>query len=340
MTAIAPALTAERNPVSRLSIPVGHFSIPLGLAGLGGAWAVAAEDLGVSSAPAEAAFAVATIVWTVFTLLYVTRTLTSPDTSFTAELRHPLAGPLTAYPPIVAILLAAHYQPWLGAAAAVLVTVAIAALALNIAQLIARWLTQPLDHDALHPGYFLPLTAGPSIAAIGLSSIGMHQVAVAAFGVGIVFWFLFGAVIMGRLMVGGPLPSPFIPVLSVLVSPPLTAGVAWFAIQDGRIDAIQQVLGGVSTILLLVQILLIPRYLRVPFSIQHWAFTFPLAVTGNIVVRWAHATQFPGWQIIAWTALAVTTAAILAILGATIRAALDAMPVRRRRRPAGRPAAF
>jgi tellurite resistance protein len=71
----------------------------------------------------------------------------------------------------------------------------------------------------MHPGYFLPVTAGAFIAAIGLVSVGSHGAAVAVFGIGIFFWLLLGAVITSRLFFGSELPVPFKPVLSILLSP-------------------------------------------------------------------------------------------------------------------------
>lgn len=315
-TTARPATVAA---ASTWTVPIGHFSIPLGLTGLGGAWAAASQHLGASELPANLAFGTAALVWAAFTVAYVVRIATAADNSFGAELRHPLAGPLTAYIPVIAILLIAHYRPQLGAATTWLIALAVGALAINIAQLVAHWLTAPLDHSALHPGYFLPITAGPFIAAIGLAAVGAREAAIAVFGLGVCFGLVIGAVIVGRLMLGGPLPGPFVPVLSVLLSPPLTAGVAWFAIQGGRIDAVQEVIAGITVMMLLVQLVLLPDYLRLPFTTQHWAFTFPLAVMGNASIRWAGGLRFDGWQVAAWTVLAISTALILAILAATLR---------------------
>lgn len=322
MTTYTTVDSATRAPRITWTVPIGNFSIPLGLTGLAGAWAAAADSLGISVLPAELAFATATIVWAIFTIVYVVRVATEANNSFAAELRHPLSGPLTAYLPIIPILLIAHYQSYLGAVAPWLISLAIAALAINIAQLLAHWLTEPLDHNSVHPGYFLPTTAGPFIAAIGFSSIGAQRAALAAFGIGVFLGVVVGAVIIGRLMVGGPLPAPFIPVLSVIASPPLTAGVAWFAIQGGAIDSTQMAIAGVTLIMVLVQLMLVPTYLRQPFSTQHWAFTFPLAVSGIVTIRWADELRFDGWDATAWAVLIFTTALILAILVATLRAAV------------------
>lgn len=301
------------------ALPISLFSIPLGLAGLGGAWTAAAGLLGAPTWPSSVAFGAATLVFAAFTLSYLTGTFRPGTGGFHLDLRHPLLGPLTAYLPVIAILLLAHYAAILGAAAAWLIWFAVAGLALNAAALFARWLKQPLDRDAMHPGYFLPVTAGAFIAAIGFVSVGFHGAAVAVFGVGIYFWLLLGAVITARLFFGTAMPLPLKPVLSILLSPPGTASVAWFAITGGAIDDLQAAIGGVTLFMLLVQLFFVRDYLRLPFSTQFWVFTFPLAVLGNIGVRWAAGVRFAGWQVAGWAALTVSTVLILAILAASLR---------------------
>ncbi|TDD29326.1 TDT family transporter [Kribbella turkmenica] len=317
-TSVSPAAKHAAR-FSGSVLPIALFSIPLGLAGLGGAWEAAGRHLGAPAAPADLAYAASAVVWATFTGMYVVGAIRNDSGGFKVDLRHPLFGPLTAYVPVIAILLIARYATGLGQAAQWLTYVAVAALAINAAALVAHWLSAPLEQDAMHPGYFLPVVAGPFIAAIGLVAVGDRSAAIAVFGVGTYFWLLLGAVITSRLFFGTPLPEPFKPVLSILLSPPGTASLAWFAITNGEIDHLQAAVGGVTVFTLLVQLFFVPDYLRLPFSSQHWVFTFPLAVAGAIGVRWAAGLEFDGWEVVAWLILTVCTVSILAILGCTLR---------------------
>ncbi|MFI6096023.1 hypothetical protein ACIA8G_10745 [Lentzea sp. NPDC051213] len=308
------------------ALPISLFSIPLGLAGLGGAWTAAARLLGAPPWPAEIAFGASTLVFAAFTLTYLAGTVRPGTGGFRLDLRHPLLGPLTAYLPVIAILLIAHYAPVLGGLAPWLIWTAVAGLALNAAALFAHWLKHPLDQNAMHPGYFLPVTAGAFIGAIGFVSVGEHRAAVAVFGIGIFFWLLLGAVITSRLFFGTELPLPFKPVLSILLSPPGTASVAWFAITGGAVDDLQAALGGVTLFMLLVQLFFVRDYLKLPFSTQYWVFTFPIAVLGNIGVRWAAGLRFPGWEVAGWSALTISSVLILAIIVASLRLAARKRP--------------
>ncbi|MCW2761672.1 MAG: family transporter [Marmoricola sp.] len=280
-----PESVAGSSAPARRAMPVALFSIPLGLAGLGGAWSAAARLLGASEVPADIAYAASTVVYVVFTAVYVVGTVRHEGGGFHVHLRHPLFGPLTAYLPVIAILLVAHYAPDLGDATRWPCYAAVAALSINAAALLAHWLRAPLDPNTLHPGYFLPVVAGPFIASIGLASVGDRMAAVAVFGVGAYFWLLLGAISTGRLFFGSPLPQPFLPVLSILLSPPATASLAWFAVMGGQIDQVQAAVGAITLLTLLSQLFFLPDYLRLPFSSQHWVFTFPLAVLGNIGIR-------------------------------------------------------
>lgn len=301
------------------ALPITHFSIPLGLAGLAGAWAAASQLLAAPHAPYEIVYATATFIWALFTVMYVVGTINNKAGSFRLDLRHPLLGPLTAYIPVVALLLIGNYASELGVVAQWLTFAAIAALAINAAQLVAHWLSNPFDQNALHPGYLLPVTAGPFIAAVTLARMNAGTAAMAIFGVGVYFWLLLGAIITGRLFFGSPLPPQFQPVLSILLSPAGTASLAWFAIAGGRVDDVQAAIGGITVFMLLIQLFFVPAYLRLPFTAQHWVFTFPLAVLGNMTVRWSAGLHFTGWKTVAWIALIISTTAILAIVVGTLR---------------------
>jgi hypothetical protein len=51
-----------------------------------------------------------------------------------------------------------------------------------------------------------------------------------------------------------------------------------------------------------------------------WGSNFiPLAVLGNIGVRWAAGSGLHAWETVGWAVLAISTTSILAILAGTLR---------------------
>ncbi|MCU1478961.1 MAG: family transporter [Subtercola sp.] len=312
--------TRRRGP---RGLGLNLFAIPLGLSGLGGAWSAAATLIGAPGWPEEILFAVAAVIWAVFSVVYILQGIVR-EGSFRADLRHPGIGPFASYIPVVGIVLAAHYGQYVPAAAPWIMALLVAALGIVAAQLFAHWIIGELNIDSLHPGYFLPVVAGAFIASIGLSSVGAHEAAVAAFGVGVFFWLVVGTIVTGRLMTRSQLPDAVKPTLAVLLAPPATGGIAWFIASGGQPGMIEFAFAGVVVIMLLVQFLLLPEYRRIPFSLAFWAFTFPIASTANFAVRWFQASPFDGWMAVSWVVLGLATAIILAIAAASIRFALKA----------------
>lgn len=177
-------------------------------------------------------------------------------------------------------------------------------------------LIRDVSIDHLHPGYFLPVVAGGAfVASISLSSAHLPQAAAAAFGIGVFFWLVIGTVVTNRLIVGGKLPPPLTPpTLSVLLVPPTVGGIAWLLLNGGRADAVGWAFIGITTVLTLVQLLLVPTYLRIPRSMSYWTFTFPIAATANLGLRWLAVSPFPGGsEAVAWIVLVVASMVVVLI---------------------------
>lgn len=298
-------------------LPLGLFGIPLGLAGLGAAWSAGRAGLGASLWPEEVLFGASGAFWLAFSIIYLRRGWRRKG-AFQADLKHPGGGPFASLIPLVGILLAAHYSEHLPALGKWSLFVFVAALAIVATQLLAHWVTGGVTMQSIHPGYFLPVVAGPFVSSIGFTTAHAPEAATAAFGVGVFFWLVLGTVVTVRLMTGGPLPAPAVPALSAYLAAPATASVAWHVAHPGSAGDLQLALVGVLLMMLLMQIVLLGEYRALPFSTLFWVFTFPVATTSNFAVRWFAASTVPGREIYAWAALSVSTVFVLAIATRTL----------------------
>jgi hypothetical protein len=70
--------------------------------------------------------------------------------------------------------------------------------------------------------------------------------------------------------------------------------------------------------MVLVQVLFFSEYRHLSFTMNFWAFTFPVAASANFVMLWVHAEQFPFWRAWSWTLVGVTTAFALALTAASV----------------------
>lgn len=316
MTATRPA-QPDSKPAPRGMLPLGLFGIPLGLAGLGSAWSAARTGLGAPGWPEEVLFGASSALWLTLTLIYLKRGWRRKG-AFHADLRHPGGGPFASLIPLVGILLAAHYSAYLPALGIWLLVAFVAALAVVAAQLLAHWVTGGVTMESIHPGYFLPVVAGPFVASIGFTTVRAPDAALAAFGTGVFFWLVVGTVVTGRLMTAGPLPAPAVPALSAYLAAPATASVAWQVSHPGGTGIVQLALAGVLLMMLLMQVLLIGTYRALPFSTASWVFTFPVATASNFAVRWLVSSAVAGREIYAWVILALATVFVSAIAFRTL----------------------
>ncbi|MFC4244510.1 TDT family transporter [Gryllotalpicola reticulitermitis] len=317
MRTLSPSSSAK---VAGRTIPLALFGMPLGLAGLAGAW-TATVALGAPVWPAEVLYAASSALWLILGALYFSGGLRRRGT-FRADVTHPVGGPFVAVIPLIAVLLAAHYTKYDFTVFGWICGAAIAALAVVMARLIAHWLNGGVELASLHGGYFIPVVAGPNVASIGFSTLGMHDAAIASVGAGIFFWIAITAAMIVRMVSGADVPVALKPGTAGFLAATATTNLAWLLAHPTAVDTTQQMLTGVLVIMLLVQGFLITEYGKLRFGQSWWIFTFPLASTANYALHWLDLTRVAGWQFWSWLVLAVVTAFVLYVAARTVSRAV------------------
>lgn len=286
------------------------FGTGFGFAGLAGTW-TAAADAGL--APrwiGGTILAVAAVTWLVVLIAY----LVGAGRALRTDVTHPVLAPFLSLAVITPMILAAAgVAPHLPAAGAVLTDVLIALTVLHGAWFTGQLIYGDYRLDQLHPGYFLPTVAGGLVAAASAAEVGQPGLARVMFGYGVVCWLVLGSIILARLSFRPALPAALTPTLAIEVAPAAVATLAWFALQDGDIDAVAQFLAGYGVLMVLAQLRLLPLYRRLRFSIGFWAFTFAWAAVASVAVHWLAGTRPPGYAAWAYLVLAAITALVGAI---------------------------
>jgi tellurite resistance protein len=303
------------------------YPIALGLGGLGGAWRTAV-GLGAPAWPAVCLTVLSFSVWLTVTGMYARHGGANPR-AFGADLRNTEQGFALGYIPLIPLVLLTRVPPSPFFSALTLGLVAV--WAMLTAALVAHWITTPRDRHAIHPGFSLPVVGGPFIASISLQANGWHQLAEGVFIVGVYFWLTFGTLIIGRLMTGQRLSDARFPTMATLMVPPATGGIAWFGLNDNRITTIGTGLAAVLVMMALVQLFILPDYLRRPFTISAWSFSFPLASAANTAGHWAIAAPRPGEIVLAWSTLVIATGAVGLLAVLSVRMVLRTLGVVRYR---------
>jgi tellurite resistance protein len=299
-------------------IPPTVFSVSFGLAGLAEGWNAAARFFAVPQLIADLIWIVAAAAWaTAFTLyLRYVRTVPRLQKQLSDSTFAPFIALAVIIPMLFGAALAEHVRP---AGVTVYVTSLVLTVALG-AHLVGQWIVSDLKLADWHSGYFLPTVAGGFIASLAASQLGYPSLATVMFGYGAVSWLIIGSILLQRLFTGPQLPVNLLPTLAIQVAPPVIAGVAWFAINGGRVDGIALGLSGYAGLMVLTQVRLLPLYRTVPFGLSWWAFAFSYAAIFVEAIRWLAAEHVEHGQAWCYVLLAVPSAASLVLVVRSLRA--------------------
>jgi tellurite resistance protein len=310
--------TAAR-PRPPVRITANLFGVGFGLAGLAAAWQAAAP---VTSAPgwvADALAVAAAAAWLAAGSAWITQLLIG-QRGLSSELHDQVLGPFVSLLPIVGMLLALDLYSHGPGAGRVLFGLFAAATLLLGCWLTGQWVTDRVEFDAVHPGYFLPMVAGGLIAAQGAALLGWPGLSRGLFGIGVLFWLLLGPLILARPIIGPPLPPALSPTLAIEVAPSALAGNAYLALTGGSFDTVTWALTGFTIVMAVMQLRLIPLYRRAPFGPGTWSFTFSYAVAATFALHWISHEHPPGAAAWTWAVLALITAIIAIIAARTVLA--------------------
>ena len=290
-------------------IPLNLFGMAFGTAGLGGTWLTAAAQGYAPEAVAIVLLVIAAVLWAVVLGFYATYAI--GQRALVKDLVDPIGSPFAALALITPMLVAGQTLP--RPAATVVVDVFAALILVH-----GSWFTGQLmyagglDFDKLHPGYFLPSAAGGFVAAASAGTVGQHEFGVVLLGFGIVSWLILGSMILGRLIFRPPLPDALMPTVAIEIAPAAVASLGYFALFGDRIDTVTALLGGYGLLMVLAQVRMLPRYLKLRFTVGFWAFTFAWAGVATAALHWLN-WEHPAGQAV-WTYLVL--AAITALIGA------------------------
>ena len=295
------------------SIPLNFFGIPFGLLGLADCWLVAATFRLAPVAIGRVLVAVAIATWVVVGVAHL-RGMRAHRVRLGKELADQAAGPFASLAVITPMLAAADaLYPLSHTVGSVIVDVFIVATVVLAGWFTGQWIYRPLELAKVHPGYFLPSVAGGFVASASAGLIGQLQLAEMLFGLGLVCWLVLGSIVLGRLVLGPPLPAALTPTIAIEVAPAAVATFAEFVIHGHRVDTVVRLLAGYGLLMVITQLRLLPAYLRLSFMPSYWAFTFAWAAVAFAGLFWLGVTHPSGWRAESYVALALISAFIGAI---------------------------
>ena len=292
--------------------PVSFFSVVMGLSGLAIAWQKTEAVLGINLHIDYLLAAMAGLTFIVLAAIYTNKILTHRD-AVLAELKHPIK--LNFFPAIsISMILLSIVTFHLNQSLAQGLWMVGSGLHLGLMLYVLHvWINhEHFEVHHLNPAWFIPAVGNVLVPITG-SSLGYQEISWFFFSIGMLFWLILLVIIFNRILFHNPLPARLAPTLFILIAPPAVGFIAYVKLTHS-VDGFARVLyynGLFFTLLLLTQI---PKFMKLPFFLSWWAYSFPLAaVTISSWVMYEH-TGAAAIKLIALVLLALLSFLVVVLI--------------------------
>jgi tellurite resistance protein len=297
--------------------PISFFAVVMGLAGFSIAWSRAESILHLPFAIGAALGWLAMAAFVLIALTYVVKLVVYPR-EVLKEFRHPIRinfFPAASIGLILLSIVEVEAAPTLALAlwlAGTTLHLVLTLVAMN------RWIHHPgVEMLHVNPAWFIPVVGNILVPIVGVRFF-PADVSWFFFSIGLVLWPVLLTIVLNRLFFHAPLPARLTPTLFILVAPPAVACIAYVNL-TGQVDAMAHVLYSAALFFTLLLSTSALRFLRTPFFLSAWAYSFPLAAMTIATLMMLHKVGGAGY---AWIAIALLVVLSLVVLLLLVRTAV------------------
>lgn len=271
--------------------PVALFASVMGLAGLAIAWMKAAQVLGVPMVISDGLRYLASGVWLVIVIFYLLKLSRFPD-AVQEERAHPVKLNFFTAISVALILLAVAWTPSAPILARYLWVVGAGAHLLFTVMTVSIWIFRSqFKIPQLTAAWFIPAVGNILVPIVGLQ-YAPADVSWFFFSVGVVFWLALMTLVLYRLFFYDPLPLKLQPTLFIMIAPPAAGFLAYLSLNNGELDVFARILYFSALFLTLFLAAHVRHFLRIPFFLTAWGYSFPLAA---ITIATLEMGALSGW---------------------------------------------
>ncbi|HET7775036.1 MAG TPA: SLAC1 anion channel family protein [Azospira sp.] len=310
------AAHAHHDTARLAYFPVSFFATVMGTAGLAIAWQQAHLILGAPALISQIIRDCATLIWVVTAAFYGVKFLRHRS-AVKGEWRHPVR--INFFPTIsIGLLLLA--MAWAEDRASLAAPLWGLGAGLHLAFTVAimgGWLHHT-HYETRHasPAWFIPVVGNIIVPVAGIR-FAPPELSWFFFSIGVVFWLVLLTIVMYRLFFHEPLSARLTPTLFILLAPPSVGFVAWTSL-TGEVDAFARILLHTALFLSLLLFSNALRFLRLPFFISAWAYSFPLAAVTIATLVMAGKTKSTFFSALGMILLSVLSLVLLLLVLRTL----------------------
>jgi tellurite resistance protein len=299
--------------------PISFFSMIMGLAGYTLVWMKVEELNMIPFSPVEFFAALTIALFIILASTYAVKTI-KYRAAVIDELNHPVM--LSFFPTITIslILIGTFLSTWIpGLALTIWQVGGIGQLFLTLF-ILSRWIHH--DHFEIHhisPAWFIPVVGNILVPLAGVDNASM-ELNWFFFSTGLLFWIVLFTIIIYRMIFHHPLPENLLPTMFIMIAPPAVGFISYLNMEPD-LDNFARLLYYSALFLTLLLLYQTPRFLKLPFSLSWWAYSFPLAAMTVATLLMYEETGKNYFQVIGYGLIAILTFIIIVLLYNTFTAA-------------------
>ncbi|QKI89177.1 SLAC1 anion channel family protein [Thiomicrorhabdus xiamenensis] len=126
------------------------------------------------------------------------------------------------------------------------------------------------------PAWFIPVV-GNILIPLGAVRFSSPEIGWFFFSIGLLFWLVLFTIVLYRLFFHPPMLKLLEPTLFILIAPPAVGFLAYLILNDGQMDNFARILFYSALFMTLLLLTQLPRFIKIPFALSWWAYSFPLA---------------------------------------------------------------
>lgn len=270
--------TSRRN----FPIPVGYFSIILGLASIGLAWRLAADSFAfIPMWIGETSLIIATVIWLCFICAYIWQWIKFTSSAI-EEIEHVITGGAVALVPISTIFVGMAVLPYFELVGKSILAIGILGQISFAGYYVGgRWRG---THTAVAatPVMYLPVIPTNFLSATALGILGYTELGELFLGAGLICWLMFEPAVLQRLRTDVPLVEQLRPVLGIQLAPAFVGCSAYLTLTGGEINLLVKLLIGYGLLQSILLARLLPWIFAYGFTPSAWAFSFGLGSMAKV----------------------------------------------------------
>ncbi len=252
------------------NFPVGFFAMTMSLFGLALAWKVSGLFTFISHVLAF----MAVVVFIVVSVGYAMKFLNYRQDIIT-EFQHPISMSSFGTISVSIVFLSITISNLFPTLAMILWFTGATLHSMLVIYALGQWLfNQTMSMENLTPACFIPVVGLVIIPVYGATH-GFIGISWFFWSLGLLLWIILQVFVLYRLMFVSALPMPLMPSLFILLAPPSVIFINYMNLTNHKVDVFSNAILSFSVLIACLLLSQIKKF-KVPFSMQYWAFAFPM----------------------------------------------------------------